>query len=138
MSIQSPQLLSDSPKYCSTAQFQSTPVQRKSHTLTDTMIALARFALLALVAIVCLALTAEARELLDYYDDCYNGADLISSYIFRHTLSLVARCIIFLSGFPRVPRLLEYLRRCPCSAEHFGRRVLKMCDESYAVLDSAL
>ena len=38
------------------------------------MIALARFALLALVAIVCLALTAEARELLDYYDDCYNGA----------------------------------------------------------------
>ena len=87
------------------------------------MIALARFALLALVAIVCLALTAEARELLDYYDDCYNGADLISSYIFRHTLSMAARCMIFLSGFPRIPRLLEYLRRCPCSAEHAGRGV---------------
>ena len=74
MSIQSPQPLSDSHKYCSIKQFQSTSVQRNSHTLIDTMIALARLALLALVAIVCLALTAEARELLDYYDDCYNGA----------------------------------------------------------------
>ena len=36
------------------------------------MIAFAKIAVLLLVAIIAMALTAEARELLDYYDDCYN------------------------------------------------------------------
>ena len=36
------------------------------------MIAFMKIAALLLVAIIAMALTAEARQLLDYYDDCYN------------------------------------------------------------------
>ena len=38
------------------------------------MLAIAKLVLLALVAVLAFALTAEGRELLDYYGDCYNGA----------------------------------------------------------------
>lgn len=36
------------------------------------MIAVMKIAVLLLVAIIALAMSAQARELLDYYDDCYN------------------------------------------------------------------
>ena len=48
---------------------------------------------------------------------------LMSSYICEHTLSLVAHCVVLLSGFPRVRQLLKYLRRCHCKAERVGRGV---------------
>lgn len=38
------------------------------------MIAIAKFVLLTLVAIIAMAMSSEGRQLLDYYDDCYNGA----------------------------------------------------------------
>ncbi len=37
------------------------------------MLAIAKLVLLALVAVLVFALSTEGRELLDYYDDCYNG-----------------------------------------------------------------
>ena len=36
------------------------------------MIAAMKIAVLLLVAIIAMAMSAQARELLDYYDDCYN------------------------------------------------------------------
>jgi len=36
------------------------------------MIAATKIAVLLLVAIIALAMSAQGRELLDYYDDCYN------------------------------------------------------------------
>lgn len=38
------------------------------------MIAIAKLVLLTLVAIIAMAMSSEGRQLLDYYDDCYNGA----------------------------------------------------------------
>ena len=66
------------------------------------MIALAKLALLALVAIMCLALTAEARELLDYYDDCYNGAWYLSS----HTFADSPRAWLFAASLPNLSSLV--------------------------------
>ena len=40
------------------------------------MLAVAKLVLLALVAVLVFALSTEARQLLDYYDDCYNGESL--------------------------------------------------------------
>jgi len=40
------------------------------------MIAVAKLVLLTLVAIIAMAMSSEGRQLLDYYDDCYNGAYL--------------------------------------------------------------
>ncbi|CAL5218838.1 g569 [Coccomyxa viridis] len=37
------------------------------------MFAVAKLVLLVLVAVLAFALSTEGRELLDYYDDCYNG-----------------------------------------------------------------
>ena len=62
---------------------------------------------------------------------------VLMSLICRHTLSLIARRAVLLSGFPRVWQLLEYLRRCHCRAECVGRDVKKRCNETYAVLDPA-
>ena len=43
------------------------------------MFAVAKLVLLVLVAVLAFALSTEGRELLDYYDDCYNGARSHSS-----------------------------------------------------------
>ena len=42
------------------------------YTRDDKMIAATKIAVLLLVAIIALAMSAQGRELLDYYDDCYN------------------------------------------------------------------
>ena len=55
------------------------------------MLAIAKLVLLALVAVLVFALSAEARELLDYYGDCYNGA-------YSYFCYLVA--LLLLSGGP--------------------------------------
>lgn len=53
-------------------------LQNKEKTQSTKMLALAKLVLLALVAILAFALTAEARELLDRYDDCYSKVSSLS------------------------------------------------------------
>ena len=53
------------------------------------MIAFIKIAVLLLVAIIAMALSAEARELLDYYDDCYNRKFSYSCPIFFDSTSIL-------------------------------------------------
>ena len=63
------------------------------------MLALAKIAVLVLVFILALALTAEARELLQDYNGCWNGTLLPSMIIcFLSTWRPQLRCLTTVSG----------------------------------------
>ena len=52
---------------------------------TAKMLALAKVAILVLVAILAFALSSEGRELLDYYGDCYGGENHQTSTLLSST-----------------------------------------------------
>ena len=56
------------------------------------MIAAMKIAVLLLVAVIAMAMSAQGRELLDYYDDCYNRESSCLS-IFRRNVHPKARCL---------------------------------------------